>query len=62
MNFYMPTKVFAETNSVKKNKHEFAKLGTCPLIVTGRHSSKVNGSLKDVEDSLNRIKYEILYF
>lgn len=62
MNFYMPTKVFAETNSVKKNKHEFAKLGTCPLIVTGRHSSKVNGSLKDVEDSLTELNMKYYIF
>lgn len=55
MDFYMPTKVFAEKNSVRKNKEEFAKLGTCPLIVTGRHSSRINGSLKDVEDSLKEL-------
>jgi len=55
MDFYMPTKVFAEKNSVRKNKEEFAKLGTRPLIVTGRHSSRINGSLTDVEDSLKEL-------
>lgn len=62
MNFYMPTKVFAEKNSVRKNKDEFARLGTCPLIVTGRHSSKMNGSLRDVEDSLKELNMTYYIF
>lgn len=62
MNFYMPTKVFAEENSVRKHKEEFAKLGTKALIVTGRNSSKINGSLQDVEESLQALSMEYVIF
>ena len=62
MNFYMPTRIFAEKGSVRKNKEQLQKLGSCPLIVTGRHSSKINGSLKDVEDSLKELSMEYYIF
>ena len=39
MDFYMPTKIFAEEDSVRRHKEELKKLGKHPLIVTGRHSS-----------------------
>ena len=62
MNFYMPTRIFAEKGSVRKNKEQLQKLGSCPLIVTGRHSSKINASLKDVEDSLKELSMEYYIF
>lgn len=62
MNFYMPTKVFAEKNSVRNHKSELKKLGNCPLIVTGRHSSKINGSLQDVKDSLKELSMDYYIF
>lgn len=52
MNFYMPTKIYSEHNCVKNHALELAKLGTKALIVTGRHSSRVNHSLQDVMDAL----------
>ena len=53
MEFYLPTKVYVEKNSVKNHGKEMAALGTKALIVTGRNSSKKNGSLKDVTNTLS---------
>ena len=47
MNFYMPTKVYQEWNAVANHAEEIASFGKKALIVTGRHSSKQNGSLAD---------------
>ena len=52
MKFYMPTKIFSESNCVKKHSRELASLGHRALIVTGRHSSRINGALSDVTDAL----------
>ena len=52
MDFYMPTKVHLEKGCVKKYTKELTSLGTKALIVTGRSSSKKNGSLSDVTQAL----------
>lgn len=52
MDFYMPTKVHLEKGCVKKYTKELTALGTKALIVTGRSSSKKNGSLSDVTQAL----------
>lgn len=52
MNFYMPTKVYHEREAVKNHREEMALLGKKALIVTGAHSSKENGSLQDVTETL----------
>ncbi|MBE5956191.1 MAG: iron-containing alcohol dehydrogenase [Lachnospiraceae bacterium] len=52
MDYYMPTKVHLEKDSVKKHTKELTALGTKALIVTGRSSSKKNGSLNDVTQAL----------
>ena len=52
MDFYMPTKVHMEKNCVKKHAKELTSLGTKALIVTGHSSSKKNGSLNDVTETL----------
>lgn len=56
MKFYMPTKLFTEGGCVKSHKEELAALGSNALIVTGRVSSKRNGSLDDVTKSLDELK------
>ena len=47
MRFFMPTRVYAEKDCVKNHAQEM-KLGAHALIVTGRSSSRSNGSLDDV--------------
>lgn len=53
MQFYMPTKLYSEVNCVKNHAKELTSFGEKAMIVTGKHSSRVNGSLQDVEDALN---------
>jgi len=53
MKFYMPTKVYSEKNAVKNHAKELAALGIKALIMTGKHSSRSNGSLQDVIDALD---------
>ena len=54
MRFYMPTMVYQETDAVKKHAKELAALGKKAFLITGKHSSKVNGSLADVEEALKQ--------
>ena len=54
MVLYMPTKVYQEKRCVENHSRELAALGTKALIVTGKHSSRVNGSLEDVKNALDR--------
>ena len=61
MNYYMPVKVFSENNCVLVHSADLAALGSCALIVTGRGSSKKNGSLDDVKAALEAesIRYTV---
>lgn len=59
MKLYMPTLVYSERDCVKKHGKELASLGKKAMIVTGRHSSRANGSLAAVEEVLNH--YNIPY-
>ncbi len=62
MKLYMPTKVYQEKNCVENHSRELAALGTRALIVTGRHSSRINGSLDDVKNALEREKIPCTVF
>lgn len=59
MTFYMPTRVYEETNCVAAHAAELAALGTKAMLVTGRHSAKANGSEADVAAALTaqRVPY-----
>lgn len=59
MRFYMPTKLYSEINCVEKHSRELASLGKHALIVTGKSSSKQNGSLDDVISALK--KHSVAY-
>lgn len=61
MNFYMPVTVYDEENCVINHAHDIAQLGTNALIVTGKHSSKKNGSLSDAINALDlhNVSYHI---
>lgn len=52
MQFYMPTKVYCDKECVKTYGKEMVSYGTKAMIVTGKHSSRMNGSLADVEEVL----------
>lgn len=54
MKFYLPTKIYSEPECVKDHGHELASLGSHALIVTGKNSSKLNGSLDDVTAALKK--------
>lgn len=61
MRLYMPTKVFFGSGCVLENGAELKALGSRAMIVTGKHSSRINGSLAAVEQALqaNRQTYVI---
>lgn len=61
MKFYLPTKIYSERNCVQAHGDELAALGSHALIVTGKSSSKTNGSLDDVIAALekNSVKYTV---
>lgn len=48
MQFFAPTKVYLEKDCVRNHQKELLSFGTRALIVTGKHSSRANGSLQDV--------------
>lgn len=52
MQYYMPVKVYEEENCVQKRSGELCAFGSRALLVMGRNSARVNGSLKDVTDAL----------
>lgn len=53
MRLFMPVEVWEETDAVRHHQEAFQKAGRHALIVTGRHSSRKNGSLQDVLDVLS---------
>ena len=54
MKFFMPTKVYDESDCVAAHAAELAALGNKALIVTGRHSAEKCGALQDVKDALDQ--------
>lgn len=62
MKLYLPTKVYNEKNCVENHGRELAALGSKALVVTGRHSSRINGSLEDVIRALERENIPYIIF
>jgi len=60
--YFMPAKVYFGKNCIIDNKEVFLSLGKKALIFTGRHSAKINGSLKDVTDALDAVGIGYLVF
>lgn len=60
--YFMPTKIYFGQDIIVKNKQEFVKLGSKALIVTGRNSSKKNGSLQDVVKVLKEAEIDYFIF
>ncbi len=48
MRYFIPTEVYSEQDCVKKHGADVARYGKKCLIVTGKHSAKVNGAYEDV--------------
>ena len=61
MRFFAPTNIYIEKNCVKRHAQDLLAVGTRALIMTGRHSAVVNGSLIDTTDVLNKgnIPYQL---
>ncbi len=55
LKFFMPTKVCFGRNAVVDNASLLRALGSKALVVTGRRSAKVNGSLRDMEAALQAV-------
>ncbi len=62
MQLYLPTKIYSETECVKNHAKELASYGRKAMIITGKHSSRVNGSLADVEAALQQEGVEYIIF
>jgi len=58
----MPTEIYFGEDVVLKNKEVFSLIGSKALIVTGRNSSKKNGSYDDVKQALSQIGVEYVLF
>ena len=58
MKYYMPTKVYQEKNAVRNHGAEMVTYGKKAFIVTGKHSSRANGSLQDVQETLEQYGVE----
>lgn len=52
--FFMPVKVIMGFECIRNNADAFKEMGKKALIVTGKHSSKANGSFKDITDVLTQ--------
>ena len=61
MLLYMPTKVYSENNCVINHGKEMI-LGTKAMIITGKYSSRKNGSLDDVLNVLNENNVPYIIF
>lgn len=61
MIYNLPTYVIQEQDAIHKNRILLSSYGKKAFIITGKHSSKMNGSLQDVEAALTEcgILYEI---
>ena len=62
MKFYMPVLVYQEENVIWNHREELRQYGKKALVVTGRHSSKVNGSQKDLEAALDDQGIKYVFF
>ncbi|HCB99855.1 MAG TPA: alcohol dehydrogenase [Ruminococcaceae bacterium] len=60
--FSLPTKILLDQDCVKKNAALLKNFGKKALIVTGRRSAKMNGSLQDVIEALRSQKLDFVIY
>ncbi len=60
--FYMPTKIITEKNAIKNHSAGLCQLGKRTLIITGKNSSKNNGSLQDLVEALQSLNIFYMVF
>ncbi|QUH18613.1 iron-containing alcohol dehydrogenase [Alkaliphilus sp. B6464] len=61
-NYFMPTEIYFGKGAIENNKDAMIKLGSKALIVTGKSSSKENGSLEQVISALETLNIEYAIF
>ena len=54
MKYYIPVKVFEEEECVRAHAGDLAVFGKKAIIITGKRSSRMNGSLDDVQTALQQ--------
>ncbi len=62
LQFFMPTKIIMGEDCIVKNADILKKMGQKALVVTGRNSAKLNGSLTDVINALSSNKQAYVVF
>lgn len=62
MNLFMPTHLINEKNCIVNHTKELCSLGTNALIITGAHSSQINGSLNDTKRALELVQIPYTIF
>ena len=62
MFFKMPVLVYEELNCIDNHKNELAQIGIKALIITGKSSSKRNGSLNDLTVALETVNVNYTIF
>ena len=60
--FVVPTKIFFGEKCVTKNADIFAQLGNTAMIVTGKHSAKASGALRDVIKVMDENQIDYIIF
>lgn len=53
MNFFIPTKIYSEKDCIKNHRKEISNIGKKAFIITGKTSSRKNGSLNAVTEILD---------
>lgn len=62
INYSMPTEIYFGRGCIETNKNAMSKLGAVALIVTGKSSSKNNGSLSAVTSALESLNIRYIIF
>lgn len=60
--YLMPTKLYFGRGAIEKNKDDMRNLGNKALIVTGKNSSKRNGSLNQIQLALESLNIEYIIY